>query len=679
MTDLNSTSEDVNNQLVFSSDTSTKLSPLLTKKEKKQNRSEIEMNNYIFSQKLGTVVVLRNTILEELTYGNTAVSNTTQLKPQDSGLKLEELPIEAIWGIFEYLPPIKLGWMGTLCKKFQEATNDNMLWQIISKRHQNLFIWDKLRIGDEHNTSHNTPIYGTLDTLTKLPKTQVNEIIGESDFRGVQPITNLTERITYIEKLENAKEHMIKKIIEIKKINKLKQEYIIRKEIRQREFDIKEDFFHESYKVDIYRVTYFLAFTLTSFYILLDLSKNKIISEAYIMLPFQISWFIYLVTFTYTLIPIYVLQLVVLFQTIGNTIASAFQLKNFKFGKVIGRGSFGDVHEATHQTNNTKYAIKVMNKRHIVRVKKQHYVSRERNILQSLDSQFIIKLYACFQDTENLYMITELCQNGELHDLIRKYYSIDLEPSRFIIGQIVLALEYLHSKNIVHRDLKPENILITKDMKIKLCDFGTANILPEKLNEQDNQNEKENEKENDNGNGNGNENENENSVQTKNENDKGNENTKKSEKKKGKKFSFAGTAEYSSPEMLKDKIVCKESDLWALGCIIFQIFAGKPPFQASNDYLIFQKILKLDYNFPEAFPEEARDIVEQLLVIDPEQRLGANSNFEELKSHTFFENLDFSNLPNMKTPKFKSYAPRIKARKLKKKRKAKEKKKKSKK
>ncbi|KAJ3452278.1 3-phosphoinositide-dependent protein kinase 1-related [Anaeramoeba flamelloides] len=610
MTDLNSTSEEINNQLVFSSGTSKKPSPLLTKKEKKQNRSEIEMNNYIFSQKLGTVVVLRNTILEELTYGNTAVSNTTQLKPQDSGQKLDELPIEAIWGIFEYLPPIKLGWMGTLCKKFQDATNDNMLWQIISKRHQNLFIWDKLRIGDEHNTSHNTPIYGTLDTLTKPPKTQVNEIIGESDFRGVQPITNLTERITYIEKLENAKEHMIKKIIEIKKINKLKQEYIIRKEIRQCEFDIKEDFFHKSYKLDIYRVT-----------------------------------------------------------------SSAFQLKDFKFGKVIGRGSFGDVHEATHQTNNTKYAIKVMNKRHIVRVKKQHYVSRERNILQSLDSQFIIKLYACFQDTENLYMITELCQNGELHDLIRKYYSIDLQPSRFIIGQIVLALEYLHSKNIVHRDLKPENILITKDMKIKLCDFGTANILPEKLNEQDNQNEKENEKENNNGNGNGNGNEDENE----NENDKGNENTKKSEKKKGKKFSFAGTAEYSSPEMLKDKIVCKESDLWALGCIIFQIFAGKPPFQASNDYLIFQKILKLDYNFPEAFPEEARDIVEQLLVIDPEQRLGANSNFEELKSHTFFENLDFSNLPNMKTPKFKSYAPRIKARKLKKKRKAKEKKKKSKK
>jgi serine/threonine protein kinase len=97
--------------------------------------------------------------------------------------------------------------------------------------------------------------------------------------------------------------------------------------------------------------------------------------------------------------------------------------------------------------------------------------------------------------------------------------------------------------------------------------------------------------------------------------------------------SFVGTAEYVSPELLTDKSACKSSDLWAFGCIVYQLLAGRPPFKAGNEYQTFQKIVNLEYDFPHAFPEQARDLVTKLLVLDPEQRL----SIRQIKNHPFFE------------------------------------------
>jgi 3-phosphoinositide dependent protein kinase-1 len=69
-----------------------------------------------------------------------------------------------------------------------------------------------------------------------------------------------------------------------------------------------------------------------------------------------------------------------------------------------------------------------------------------------------------------------------------------------------------------------------------------------------------------------------------------------------------------SPELLTDKLACKSSDLWALGCIIYQLLAGLPPFHAVNEYQCFQKITKLEYQFPDGFPEAGADLVQKLLV-----------------------------------------------------------------
>lgn len=160
------------------------------------------------------------------------------------------------------------------------------------------------------------------------------------------------------------------------------------------------------------------------------------------------------------------------------------------------------------------------------------------------------------------------------------------------------------------RDLKPENILLNEDMHIQITDFGTAKVL---------------------------------SADT----------------KQARANSFVGTAQYVSPELLTEKSACKSSDLWALGCIVYQLVAGLSPFRAGNEYLIFQKIIKLEYEFPEKFFPKAKDLVEKLLVLDATKRLGCEEmgGYEPLKGHPFFDSITWEDLDLQTPPKLTAYLP----------------------
>jgi serine/threonine protein kinase len=134
--------------------------------------------------------------------------------------------------------------------------------------------------------------------------------------------------------------------------------------------------------------------------------------------------------------------------------------------------------------------------------------------------------------------------------------------------------------------------------------------------------------------------------------------------KQKSKHTFVGTADYVSPEVLVDRPANHEVDLWALGCIIYQCFTGRTPFKEKTDYLIFKKILELNYDFPENFPEAAKDLVKCLMVNDPGQRLGSGSlgsenDFNALKLHPFFTGIDFDSLGQIQPPNkmdFKIYS-----------------------
>lgn len=292
---------------------------------------------------------------------------------------------------------------------------------------------------------------------------------------------------------------------------------------------------------------------------------------------------------------------------------------DFVFGKVIGEGSFSTVYLAKEISSGTEFAIKVLEKKHIMRERKTQYVMREKEVLMKINHPFFIRLYFTFQDTDRLYFVLSYARRGELLDYLHKLSSFDEDCSKHYTAEIVKALEYLHGLNIVHRDLKPENILLNEEMHIQITDFGSAKIFKENPdNPQD-------------------------------------ENVEASNRKN----SFVGTAQYVSPEVLTSKQASKSSDLWALGCILYQFLSGEPPFRGGHEYQIFQKITKLEYEFPDGFSTIAKDLVQQLLVIEPDKRLGSDEmgGFQQLKLHPFFSGIDWDQIETSKPPKLVPYLP----------------------
>ena len=294
-------------------------------------------------------------------------------------------------------------------------------------------------------------------------------------------------------------------------------------------------------------------------------------------------------------------------------------VKDFIFGQTLGEGSYSTVLAATDRQTLKEYAIKVLDKRHIIKEKKVKYVNIEKDTLNRLtDHPGVVRLYYTFQDERSLYFVLDLASGGELLGVLKRMTTFDEECTRFYGAQILDTIEYMHRRGVIHRDLKPENVLLDDKMYVKITDFGTAKILGMS------------------------------------ENTTGDATFQSDGVDDNRASSFVGTAEYVSPELLTDKNACKASDLWAFGCIIYQLLAGRPPFKAGNEYQTFQKIVALDYQFPRGFPEVAQDLVERLLVLDPQRRL----TIEHIKNHPFFDGISWGrSLWQQKAPRLKTYVP----------------------
>ena len=313
----------------------------------------------------------------------------------------------------------------------------------------------------------------------------------------------------------------------------------------------------------------------------------------------------------------------------GNQVSRTIKkgVKDFNFGRTLGEGSYSTVIAATDRQTLREYAIKVLDKRHIIKEKKVKYVNIERDTLNRLtDHPGVVRLYYTFQDERSLYFVLDVASGGELLGVLKRMTTFDEECTRFYGAQILDTVEYMHSRGVIHRDLKPENVLLDESMHVKITDFGTAKILdPPRPKPKDGMNGS--------------------SIPLAGDSLDGIDVNRAN--------SFVGTAEYVSPELLRDKNACKASDLWAFGCIVYQLLAGRPPFKAANEYQTFQKICNLEYEFPMGFPPVARDLVERLLVLEPEHRLPV----EHIKNHEFFDGITWGRgLWKQKPPRLRSYA-----------------------
>ncbi|AOA60315.1 Protein kinase [Komagataella phaffii CBS 7435] len=305
--------------------------------------------------------------------------------------------------------------------------------------------------------------------------------------------------------------------------------------------------------------------------------------------------------------------------------------EDFEFGECIGLGSYSKVYKGVSVQSRKVFAIKVVSKNQILKENKIKYVNIEKNTLNKLGHHpGIVTLYYTFQDMDSLFFVIDYANNGELLSLISRLGSFSEILAGYYVTQLVDVVEFIHSKGVVHRDLKPENVLLNNEYKLMVTDFGAARVFDDKGEN--------------------------NSDPSSYQNDSPPPNESFPGSRQG---SFVGTAEYVSPELLKYNHVGFECDLWALGCILYQLIVGRPPFKGKSDYLTFEKIIALDYSFPNYFiPQSIKDLISKLLVLDPKDRF----TIEDVKSHEWFQNVQWDNKNSIwkkPTPKLEPYNPRI--------------------
>ncbi|XP_023223649.1 serine/threonine-protein kinase LATS1-like [Centruroides sculpturatus] len=306
--------------------------------------------------------------------------------------------------------------------------------------------------------------------------------------------------------------------------------------------------------------------------------------------------------------------------------------------KTVGIGAFGEVALVRKVDTRQLYAMKTLRKADVFKRNQAAHVKAERDILAEADNEWVVKLYYSFQDKDNLYFVMDYIPGGDLMSLLIKFGIFQESLARFYITELVVAIESVHKMGFIHRDIKPDNILIDADGHIKLTDFGlctgfrwTHNSKYYQRNGEHNRQDSMDPDENWN-----------NECHCKSM--KPLERKRHSEHQRCLAHSLVGTPNYIAPEVLLRTGYTQQCDWWSVGVILYEMLVGQPPFFANTPAETQLKVINWEttLHIPKAanLSKEATDIILKLCC-GPEKRLGKNGT-EEIKSHPFFENVDFN-------------------------------------
>jgi len=243
-------------------------------------------------------------------------------------------------------------------------------------------------------------------------------------------------------------------------------------------------------------------------------------------------------------------------------------INDYKIIQKLGEGSYGVIYKVKKENENKYYALKQI--KLSANELENNALKKEAEILSKINSKYVIKYYECFEKDNNLNIIMEYCDGGDLSKYIEKQKKLKLSENTIwkIFIKITIGLADIHKINILHRDLKPLNIFLKKDMDIRIGDFGISKIL---------------------------------------------QNTYYAR-------TFIGTAYYLSPEICEDKPYNNRTDVWSLGCILYELCTYNHPFDGNSIPSIILKIMGESPKEIENYSNHLKNLLKILLNKDYQRR-----------------------------------------------------------
>ncbi|XP_018047045.1 PREDICTED: serine/threonine-protein kinase PLK4 [Atta colombica] len=268
-------------------------------------------------------------------------------------------------------------------------------------------------------------------------------------------------------------------------------------------------------------------------------------------------------------------------------------IEEYEVLNLLGKGGYGSVYRARCRRSGVEVAIKMIDKKMMQIAGMMDRVRQEVEIHIKLKHPAILEAYTCFENANYVYLVLELCRNGELQRYLKAQGTKTLseEHAAYIIKQVVQGLLYLHSHQILHRDLSLSNLLLTKDMQVKIADFGLATQMS---------------------------------------------------KPDEKHLTMCGTPNYISPEVATRSSHGPEADVWSLGCMLYTLLVGKPPFETDAIKSTLTRVVMADYVMPLHLSENARDLIDKLLKKNPKDRIC----LRDIHKHAFIMSIEKSKLHN---------------------------------